>query len=179
MMSTDAYPHRAIAAICTISFAATLFLFWLIYFHPASDAAGLRYAYLPALNASLNGLSAIALLLGVVFVRSGRIAAHRVSMMSAFIFSTAFLFGYILHHALHGDIRYPIGAPLRGFYLTLLATHIVLAIGALPMVLATFFLGLGGSIPAHRRIARWTFPVWLYVSVTGVITFAMLRLARG
>ena len=100
-------------------------------------------------------------------------------MISAFIFSSLFLAGYILHHALHGDVRYPLHAALRSVYLPLLASHILLAVVALPQILVTFFFSLTGRIPQHRKIARWTFPLWLYVSVTGVITWAMLRLAQG
>jgi putative membrane protein len=169
----------AIAAILAISAAATLFLFWLIYVHPASDAASTRLTFLPALNAVLNGLSATALLIGFTFIRARRIAAHRAAMMTAFVFSTLFLASYILHHALHGDIRYPAHAALRTFYLWLLASHILLATVALPVVLVTFFFSLSGRIPQHRKIARWTFPLWLYVSVTGVITYVMLRLAMS
>jgi len=168
----------AIAAILAISIAATLFLFWLIYVHPAA-ALSTQYAFLPALNAILNGLSATALLIGFAFVRAHRIKAHRAAMMTAFVFSTLFLVSYIAHHALHGDVRYPIHAALRSVYLPLLASHIILAIVALPMVLVTFFFSLSGRIPQHRKIARWTFPLWLYVSVTGVITYVMLRLAQG
>jgi putative membrane protein len=168
----------AIAAILAISAAATAFLFWLIYIHPAA-AASSQYAFLPALNAILNGLAATALLIGYTFIRSRRIRAHRAAMITAFIFSTLFLVSYIAHHALHGDVRYPLHAALRGVYLPLLASHIVLAIVALPMVLVTFFFSLTGRIPQHRKIARWTFPIWLYVSVTGVMTYIMLRLAQG
>ncbi len=169
----------AIAAILAISAAATLFLFWLIYIHPAADAASARFAFLPALNALLNGLSATALLIGYSFIRARRITAHRASMMTAFGFSTLFLVSYILHHALHGDVRYPLHAAWRSIYLPLLASHILLAIVALPLVLVTFFFSLSGRIPQHRKVARWTFPLWLYVSVTGVITYVMLRLAQG
>lgn len=169
----------AITAILIISAAATLFLFWLIYVHPASDAGSTRMAFLPALNAVLNGLSAVALLIGFTFIRARRIAAHRASMMTAFVFSTLFLVSYILHHALHGDVRYPAQAAFRGFYLSLLASHIVLATVTLPLVLVTFFFSLTGRFPQHRRIARWTFPLWLYVSITGVVTYVMLRLAMS
>ena len=169
----------AITAILIISAAATLFLFWLIYVHPATDAGSTRMAFLPALNALLNGLSATALLVGYTFVRARRIAAHRRSMMLAFVFSTLFLVSYILHHALHGDVRYPLGAAFRGEYLALLASHILLAVAALPLVLVTFFFSLTGRIRQHRKVARWTFPLWLYVSVTGVITYVMLRLAQS
>jgi putative membrane protein len=168
----------AIAAILAISAAATLFLFWLIYVHPAA-ALSTQYAFLPALNAILNGLSATALLIGYTLISARRIKPHRASMIIAFIFSTLFLISYITHHALHGDVRYPLHAALRSVYLPLLASHIILAIVALPLVLVTFFFSLTGRIPQHRKIARWTFPLWLYVSVTGVITYIMLRLAQG
>jgi putative membrane protein len=161
-----------ITAILVISAAATLFLFWLIYLHPAADAASTRMMYLPVLNAWFNGLSAASVLIGFTFIRAGKIKAHRAAMLTAFGFSTLFLVGYIMHHALHGDVRYPVGAPLR-------ATHIVLAVVALPLILVTFFFSLRGRIPQHRKVARWTFPLWLYVSVTGVITYVMLRLAQG
>jgi len=169
----------AIAAILAISATASLFLFWLIYVHPASDAASVRFAFLPPLNAVMNGLSATALLIGFTFIRARRIAAHRASMITAFVFSTLFLAGYILHHALHGDVHYPVHAAYRSIYIPLLISHIVLATVTLPMVLATFFFSLTGRFPQHRRIARWTFPLWLYVSVTGVITYVMLRLAMS
>jgi len=174
-----ASPRAAVAAILGISLAATLFLLWLIYLHPAADAAQAKLPFLPALNALLNGLSATALLIGYTFIRAKRIAAHRASMFTAFGFSTLFLVSYILHHALHGDVRYPAHAAWRTAYLWLLSSHILLAIIALPLVLTTFFFSLSGRIPMHRKIARWTFPIWLYVSVTGVITYVMLRLALG
>ncbi len=178
VQSPKSSPRTAIGVILAISAAASLFLFWLIYIHPAAGSSS-QYAFLPALNAILNGLSAIALLVGYTFIRARRIAAHRASMITAFIFSSLFLVSYILHHALHGDVRYPLHAAFRTFYLSLLASHILLAVIALPMVLVTFFFSLSGRIPQHRKIARWTFPLWLYVSVTGVITYAMLRLAQG
>ncbi|MGB6691476.1 MAG: DUF420 domain-containing protein [Terracidiphilus sp.] len=169
----------AIAAILAISAAASLFLFWLIYVHPAADTSNVRFGFLPALNAVLNGLSATALLIGFTFIRRRKIAAHRASMITAFVFSTLFLVSYIAHHALHGDVRYPVHAAYRSIYLPLLASHIILAVVALPMVLVTFFFSLTGRFPQHRKIARITFPLWLYVSITGVVTYVMLRLAQG
>jgi len=169
----------AILAILAISAAASLFLLWLIYQHPAADSASARLTFLPALNAILNGLSATALVIGFTFIRSRNIAAHRASMITAFIFSTLFLVSYILHHYLHGDVRYPVHAAYRSVYLPLLASHIVLATAALPLVLITFFFSLSGRFAQHRKVARWTLPLWLYVSVTGVITYVMLRLAQA
>ena len=168
----------AIAAILIVSAAAVLFLFWLIYIHPAA-ATSAQFAFLPALNAVLNGLAAIALLIGYTFIRARQIERHRAAMIAAFIFSTLFLVSYIAHHALHGDVRYPLHAAFRTFYLWLLASHILLAIVALPVVLITFFFSLSGRIPQHRKIARWTFPLWLYVSLSGVATYVMLRLAQS
>jgi putative membrane protein len=173
----------ALAAILAISAAACLFLLWLIYIHPAAAASG-RFAFLPALNALLNGLSATALLIGYTFIRArrdqpNRIRRHRAAMITAFAFSTLFLVSYILHHYLHGEVKYPANASLGIVYYPLLISHIVLAAVALPLVLVTFFFSLSGRIPQHRKVARWTFPLWLYVSVTGVVTYIMLRLAQG
>jgi len=179
MTNAASSTRTAIAAILLVSAVASAFLFWLIYVHPASDQASVRYAFLPALNAVLNGLSAVALLIGYVCIRARRVEAHRAAMIAAFGFSTLFLVSYILHHALHGDVRYPAHAALRSVYLPLLASHIVLATVTLPLLLVTFYFSLTGRIAQHRKIARWTFPLWLYVSITGVITYAMLRLAQG
>lgn len=176
---SKANTRPAIFAILAISAAASLFLFWLIYQHPAADAASVKLPFLPALNAILNGLCATALVVGFIFIRARNIAAHRTSMITAFVFSTLFLISYILHHYLHGDVRYPLHAAYRSVYLPILASHIVLAIVALPLVLITFFFSLSGRFTQHRKIARWTLPLWLYVSVTGVITYVMLRLAQG
>lgn len=164
-----------VTAIIAVSALATLFLFWLIYVHPASDAAAAHYTFLPNLNALLNGLSAIALVVGYYFVRTHRIAAHRTSMFTAFVFSSLFLVCYIANHALHGDTLYPMHNGVYYYaYLPILISHILLAIVALPVVLITFYLSLSGRIPMHRRLARITFPLWLYVSVTGVVVRVML-----
>jgi putative membrane protein len=167
-----------VAGIIAVSAAATLFLFWLIYVHPAADTTATHYTFLPNLNALLNGLSALALLIGFYFIKQRRIAAHRASMMTAFVFSSLFLISYIANHALHGDQRYPIHDTIYHIYIPLLISHIILAIVALPIVLITFYLSLSGRIPAHRRLARITFPLWLYVSVTGVIVRIMLVTAQ-
>jgi putative membrane protein len=163
-----------VAAILAVSAVATLFLFWLIYVHPAADVNATHYTFLPNLNALLNGLSAVALCVGYYFIRNKRIAAHRASMMTAFVFSSLFLVSYIANHALHGDTKYPVHDAVYRIYIPLLISHIILAIIALPVVLITFYLSLSGRIPAHRKLARITFPLWLYVSITGVIVRLML-----
>ena len=164
-----------IAGIIALSVAATLFLFWLIYVHTAPQAFATRLLFLPALDALLNGLAAICLTVGFFFILRRNIKAHRRSMISAFVLSSIFLVSYVVNHALHGDILYQGHGPLRTVYFSILISHIVLCIVALPMVLITFFFSLTGRFPQHKKIARFTLPIWLYVSVTGVVVFAMLH----
>jgi putative membrane protein len=171
-------PISLVAAIIAISAAASLFLCWLVYYHAPSDVTGTHLLFLPALNALLNGLSAAALVTGFCFILAKRVSAHRASMFTAFVFSSAFLVTYITNHALHGDMHFHGQGSIRPFYFTLLISHISLSVVALPMILLTFFLSLSGRFPAHRRLARFTFPIWLYVSVTGVIVYAMLAAYR-
>jgi putative membrane protein len=165
-----------VGAIIVVSGLAISFLLWLIYVHPASaDFAG-RWMFLPALNAVLNGLCAITLCVGFYFITHHNIPAHRASMLLAFVFSSAFLVSYILNHALHGDMIFPGHGVVRTVYLSILASHVLLSIVALPMVLTTFFFSLTGRFAIHRRIARFTLPIWLYVSITGVVVFIFLRI---
>jgi putative membrane protein len=173
-------PPSVIAAIIAVSAVASVFLAWLVYFHPPVDAAGTHLAFLPLLDAVLNALCAVFLVLGFRYVKRGAITAHRNSMFAAFVVSSAFLVAYIVNHVLHGDLLFPATHPAARFvYLwVLLLPHILLAVVALPMILITFFLSLTGRFPAHRRLARWTFPVWLYVSVSGVVVYAMLAAYR-
>lgn len=163
-----------IAGILALSAAATLFLLWIIYVHPPPQAFAFRLRFLPAVNALLNGLSAIALVTGLVFIRRRQISYHRAAMMTAFVFSSLFLVTYITNHILHGDMIFPGHGTARAVYLWILVTHIVLSVVALPMILITFFFSLSGRFAQHKRIARYTFPIWLYVSVTGVVVYAML-----
>jgi len=171
-------PASVVAGIIAVSVVASLFLFYLIYFHAPVDMAGTELAFLPALDALLNALAAIALVVGFAFIRSGKIAPHRASMFVAFIFSSLFLAAYITNYALHGEMHFQGAGMIRWVYFPLLISHIILAVVALPMVLITFFLSLSGRFPAHRKLARWTFPIWLYVSVTGVVVYLMLAAYR-
>ena len=123
-------------------------------------------------------MAAIALVVGFLRIRAGRVAPHRAAMFTAFIFSSVFLVSYIANHALHGDMRFHGQGAIRPWYFALLISHIGLSVVALPMILITFFLSLTGRFPAHRRLARFTFPIWLYVSVTGVIVYALLAAYR-
>ena len=164
--------------IVGVSAAAVCFLLWLIYLHHPLDASVARFRFLPALNALLNGLCTVALMAGFYMIRLRRIAAHRTAMMLAFLFSSVFLVSYIVNHALHGETHFPGSGTVRTVYLSILISHISLSIVALPMVLTTFFFSLTGRFRQHRAIARFTLPIWLYVSVTGVVVYAMLAAWR-
>ncbi len=127
-----------------------------------------------ALNASLNGISAILLTVGFFFIVNGKIRQHKACMLSAFGVSTAFLISYVIYHIRVGNVRFLGEGWIRPVYFTLLISHIFLAIVILPMAIITLSRALRERFDAHRRIARWTLPLWLYVSVTGVIVYVML-----
>ncbi|MET0151160.1 MAG: DUF420 domain-containing protein [Candidatus Binatia bacterium] len=131
-------------------------------------------ADLPALNASLNALSAVLLAAGYAFVRKRQIARHRLCMLGAFTVSTAFLVSYLVYHAQHGSTPFPGRGWIRPAYFTLLVSHVLLAIAIVPLACLTLYRAWRADFAAHRRLARLTFPVWMYVSVTGVLVYWML-----
>lgn len=130
--------------------------------------------YLPHVNALLNTTSAVFLITGYVFIRLGRINAHRNCQLTAVIASTLFLISYLTYHYYHGDTRFLGQGIVRPIYFFILITHIILAIVILPLVIITLVRALRFDFIRHKRIARWTLPLWLYVSVTGVIVYLML-----
>jgi uncharacterized membrane protein YozB (DUF420 family) len=132
------------------------------------------YSQLPALNAILNGTAAVLILSGIYLIKTGRRRAHRTAMISAFIASSLFLVSYLTYHAHIGSKHFPGQGTARTIYYSILLTHTVLAVVVVPMVLVTLTRGLKGRIDRHRPIARWTYPVWLYVTVTGVVIYVML-----
>jgi uncharacterized membrane protein YozB (DUF420 family) len=132
------------------------------------------YSDLPALNAALNGTTAALILVGRGLIRRGKIAAHRAMMIAAVVTSTLFLISYLYYHAHVGSVRFQGQGLSRPVYFAILLSHTLLAAVVVPMVLVTFIRALRGRFERHRASARWTFPVWLYVSVTGVIIYVML-----
>lgn len=129
---------------------------------------------LPALNASLNALATVFLTCGWVMIRQRRRQAHRTCMLAALTASAAFLASYLVYHFNVGSVPFQKQGLIRTVYLTILFTHIVLAIAIVPLVLVTVSRALTARFDKHRRIARWTLPLWLYVSVTGVVIYVML-----
>jgi uncharacterized membrane protein YozB (DUF420 family) len=129
---------------------------------------------LPAVNATLNAIAAILLAAGYVLIRTGRREMHRKVMLAAFATSAVFLASYLVYHAQVGSVRFTRQGIVRPIYFTILFTHVVLAAAVLPLALITLSRGLKGRFARHRAIARWTLPIWLYVSVTGVLVYVLL-----
>ena len=129
---------------------------------------------LPTLNAVLNSTSAILLTTGYVLIRQRRVTQHRACMLAAFVSSTLFLISYLVYHANVGSVAFTGQGSVRVLYLSILVSHVVLAAMILPLALVTLTHAFRGRFDRHRGIARWTLPVWLYVSVTGVVIYGML-----
>lgn len=133
----------------------------------------------PALHALLNGSAALALLTGFVAIRAQRVDLHRLAMGTAFLLSTIFLASYLEYHAHVGTTRFHGTPTIRLVYLTVLASHTLLAMAVVPMVLTTLGLALRGKFDRHRQWARWTWPIWMYVSVTGVGIYFFLKYGQS
>ncbi len=131
-------------------------------------------SYLPSINAGLNSASALLLAVGYLFIRSKKVTAHKLCMLSAFTTSTLFLISYLTYHYQVGSVPFKGEGWIRTLYFTILISHTALALAVVPLVLVTLTRALKGNFDKHKRIARWTLPIWLYVSVTGVIVYWML-----
>jgi uncharacterized membrane protein YozB (DUF420 family) len=129
---------------------------------------------LPGVNASLNAIAGVLLLIGYILIRRGRRDQHRACMIAAFVTSSIFLASYLTYHAQVGSVRFTREGIVRPVYFTILVTHVILAAAVLPLALVTLSQGLMARYRQHRAIARWTFPIWLYVSVTGVLVYVLL-----
>jgi uncharacterized membrane protein YozB (DUF420 family) len=132
------------------------------------------YSALPAVNAALNATSGIFLLTGYVLIKQRRINAHRNAMLAAFGSSMLFLTSYVVYHYHAGSRPFPGVGAIRLLYFVILISHVLLAIAILPLAISTLTKGLRGQYARHKRVAKWTFPLWMYVSVTGVIVYVML-----
>ena len=129
---------------------------------------------LPACNAAFNGLSAVLLAFGFYFIKHGRVIAHRNCMISAVCSSAIFLAGYLTYHSIYGATKFLNPGWFRPIYLILLITHTLLAAAVLPLVITTLMFAAKGRFESHKKIARWTWPIWMYVSVTGVVIYFLL-----
>lgn len=129
---------------------------------------------LPTLNAFLNGSCSILLLCSLYFIKNKNIEMHKKLNITAFVFSAIFLISYITYHWMAKETSYPTDNPMRPVYLTILITHIILAAVVLPMILMSFWYGLQMQVVKHRKLVRFTYPIWLYVTVTGVVVYLMI-----
>ncbi len=132
------------------------------------------FSVFPVLNAFLNGLSAVLIVTGIVLIRAKRRSAHKSVMLAAFVTSSLFLASYLYYHAHVGSVHFRGQGLPRHVYFSILASHTLLAAVVVPLILVTLFRAFRGRFDRHRLIARWTYPVWLYVSVTGVVIYLML-----
>jgi putative membrane protein len=171
----SAKPRWPEVAIALVSAAALGFLVYLIYGRGAASDGPAALAFLPALNAACNAVTAILIVLGLQAIGRGDRETHRRRMLSAFATSALFLVGYILYHSFHGETKFPGHGFVHPVYFGILISHIVLSAVALPMILTAFWFALSNQLVRHVRLARWTYPIWLYVSITGVVVFFMLK----
>lgn len=169
-------PFWIVNAVVSI-FALSVLAYLLLLRQGGANADPHALAFMPAINASFNGAAAVLLVLAVIAIKNKKVGRHQVLMLSAFASSTFFLVGYLAYHYVHGDTKYPGTGGAKIAYLLLLASHVILSIPVVPMCLAAFYYAFRRNFVTHKRITRVLFPMWLYVSITGVIVFALLRSA--
>ncbi|MBL9023153.1 MAG: DUF420 domain-containing protein [Myxococcales bacterium] len=160
-----------------LSAGALAFLAYLLLIRQA-DGVGADLSFMPAVNACLNAASATALALGWVAIKRQRPDIHRALMVTAFAASSLFLIGYVTYHYAHGDTKYAGTGLMRTVYLVVLASHVLLSMGVVPLALTTFYFAWKKEHARHRKVAKFTLPIWLYVSVTGVLVYFLLRGSR-
>lgn len=160
--------------IITISLLVPLLVVILFFIDPPEIALGIDLKFFPKFHAVLNSIATVLLLTGLYFIKNKKIAYHRAMMLSAFVVSTIFLLSYVTYHSLAKPTPYGGEGALKYLYYFILITHVVLAAGVLPFILFTFLRALTGDFEKHRKIAKLTLPVWLYVTVTGVVVYFLI-----
>lgn len=174
-MSNKNSDTKAYALIALLSLSIFSFLLWLNYIKTApSEIEGWVYM-LPGINAVFNTLTAIFLVIGYMKIKKKNVEAHVKCMAGALSCSAFFLVGYILYHNLHGETKFLTQGPIRTFYFFSLISHIALSFVQVPLIFATLYHAFKGNKEKHKKVARWALPIWLYVSVTGVVVFIVLK----
>lgn len=160
-----------------LSIGIFIFLFWWLYAKESASSQGLTWVqYLPYLNCTLNLLTAVLLCVGLSFIKAGKQKLHRNTMITAGLTSALFLVSYLTYHHFQGDTKFLGQGLIRPIYFFTLISHIVLSMAQVPLILATFTFAFMGRWTTHRKVAKITFPIWLYVSITGVLIFFMLKI---
>jgi putative membrane protein len=171
--------RRFFAFNAVVSVAALSLLTYLLLLRRGAVTTGADVSFLPAVNASLNALAATLLLAGFVAIKQNRWRVHRFFMVAAFAASSLFLVSYLVYHAVHGDTRYAGSGAMRTLYLAVLASHVLLSITVVPLALTAFWFAWRRQFLRHRRVTRVLWPIWMYVSVTGVGIYFLLRGSYG
>ncbi|MFM2421029.1 MAG: hypothetical protein RL385_5752 [Pseudomonadota bacterium] len=176
-MTTDALPSkdRKFMFVNAVVSALALALLAYLLVLPRDVQGGDALAFMPAVNAMLNATAAVLLVLGYRAVKRGDHETHKRMMVGAFGASSVFLVGYLAYHYVHGDTKFMGTGAIRYAYFSVLISHVLLSIGIVPMALASFYFAFQRRFEAHKKVTRFLFPIWLYVSVTGVVIFLMLR----
>ena len=169
---------KAIVGILILSAAVFGFLVWLIYFRQTEGYTSEIVASLAGVNAIFNTISATFIVLGYIAIRKRDFKRHTYMMLGALASSALFFVCYVIYHKFHGETRFRPGQAMdlvKGVYFFVLISHIVLSAVSVPLILSSFYLSLSGKLTLHRKVSKWTLPVWLYVSVTGVVVYLMLK----
>jgi putative membrane protein len=172
LQSKEKLVFRLIVALSSIVFLLVLVLDSKILPRPQPMPSFAKH--LPLLNAMINGTCAVLLLLSLKAILAKNVQRHKKINLITFVLSTIFLLSYVTYHWLAEETKYPLDNPLRPLYLGILISHIVLAAIVLPMILLSFWYGLSNQVAKHRKLVRFTFPIWLYVTITGVVVYLMI-----
>jgi putative membrane protein len=168
---SDVLVKRAIVLVSVLILSVVTLLF---YVNPTDVDLGIDLKIFPKFHALLNSLTAVCLIVAFYFIRNKNINAHRYSMMTALVLSSLFLISYVFYHSISAPTKYGGDGILKSIYYFILLTHILLAAVILPFILFTFYQALNGQFDKHKKVARWTFPVWLYVAITGVLVYFLI-----
>ncbi len=171
----DFDPKKALYVIGVVSVIAFAFLIWLLYFKSTADYTPEFVYSLPAVNAFFNSLATILIILGFVQIKKRNFIRHMQYMLGAFVFSAFFLVSYVIYHNFVGHTPFPGEGLIRPVYFTILISHIILSAGVVPLVLSSFYFAFSGKFETHRKVSKFTFPIWLYVSITGVMIYFILN----
>ena len=174
-MNTSVSQDKTFIPIITVISILIPVVVALLMVIPKRDALGeLNVSSLPLFHATLNGATAFMLSIGFYFIKNKKIALHRFSMLTAFVLSSVFLVSYVIYHYTTPPTPFDGEGVIRMIYFFILITHIILAAAIVPLVLLSIYRGLSGQIEKHKKISKWTFPIWLYVAVTGVLVYLMM-----
>ena len=172
LKNNDKFYFRLVVVVTIVVFAAVIILNRKVL--PRPEVMPSFTYFLPKLNAFINATCSVLLLLSLYFIKRKKIAVHKKINITTFILSSIFLISYVMFHYFADETKFPPGNPLRPFYFFILVSHIILAAAVLPLILLSFYYGLQMKVKEHKKLVRWTFPIWLYVTITGVVVYLMI-----